>query len=954
MSSSICGVRLSAVVIAIFGITTGSILAATVPAVATDWAQAHSDLPADPTVLFGKLPNGMRYAIKHNATPKGAVVMRFAIQAGSLQESDAQQGLAHFLEHMAFRGSRHVPEDQVMPGLQRLGMGFGADINASTGWTQTTYKLNLPHNDAATVDAGLMRLREDASELTLAQRAMDDERGVILSEERMTSTPELRSLEAKLRFLLPGSLTASRMPIGKTDIIQHAPVSLIRDFYSAYYRPERAALIVVGDIDPKAIETKIRDRFTDWKSTGPAGIDPKQSPLGTLGAQAALFVEPGAPSYMSLSWVTNPVATDTKQFEQKDLLELVGLKIITDRLETLAAGPKHPFTAAGMDFQNNAFHFANLKSINLTLNPQDWRAAVEAAVNSVRRIDQYGVTADEATRVMSEFRAQFQALAAGADTLSSERVADTLVKSVDEDSVDLSPADSLALIDETFKDLTAEKLTAAIRNMMRGHGPLLFLSSPSPIEGGQAALTAALAAAEKAPLTDMAAAANVAWPYTSFGSPGQVVDRKAIADLQTTFVRFANGVRLTVKPTSFTTGGVEVGLRVGNSRLPLSTDHGNADWAVNDGAFVLGGFKAISFDDALRALAGKVYQVKARTTEDGLILGGHTRPADLATELQVLAAYVSAPGWREGALERARSTATSNLVTEAASPTGLFLRELHGLLQSGDPRRTAPSLAEINSLKMDTFKTLLAKQLASAPLELTVVGDVSVDAAIKAAAETFGALPSRPDTKVVAEVPPPGAFPAPTATPVEIHHKGRADQGGAAIGWPTRDAFDPHTTSALTILKDVIEWRLTEQLRVRDAATYTPEAVSVNSASLAGFGFLLAYTELTSSKMPLFFQTTHAIAADLRANPISADELQRARKPEVERIAHRQQTNSYWAQELIGTQTDPRRLDIVRNALPALEKVSSADVQHVAQTYLVDAKAWEAVVTPEAAAHTSR
>ena len=166
--------------------------------------QQDSDLRPDPAAHFGTLPNGLRYVIYPNHEPKGRVSLRLLVSAGSFNETDDQRGLAHFLEHMAFRGSRHVPENQVWPGLQRLGMGIGPDANASTSLTQTNYQFNFPHNDAATIDEGLLRLRDIASELTLAQRAMDDERGPILSEERLRDTPEYRAFNQMLGFWLPG------------------------------------------------------------------------------------------------------------------------------------------------------------------------------------------------------------------------------------------------------------------------------------------------------------------------------------------------------------------------------------------------------------------------------------------------------------------------------------------------------------------------------------------------------------------------------------------------------------------------------------------------------------------------------------------------------------------------------------------------------------------------------
>ena len=192
------------------------------------WGQSYSDLKPEADVRFGQLPNGVRYAVMRNATPGGQASLRLRIGAGSLQEHDDQQGLAHFLEHMAFRGSTHVPENELVKILQRHGLAFGPDTNAFTSFDQTVYELDLPETDPDTLDTGLMLLRETASELTLSQSAMDAERGVILSEERLRDSPAYQAQKAELGFLLAGQRAPQRWPIGKVDVIRTAPVSTAR------------------------------------------------------------------------------------------------------------------------------------------------------------------------------------------------------------------------------------------------------------------------------------------------------------------------------------------------------------------------------------------------------------------------------------------------------------------------------------------------------------------------------------------------------------------------------------------------------------------------------------------------------------------------------------------------------------------------------------------------------
>ena len=273
------------------------------------WPQTYADLPPDPAMRFGTLPNGMRYVVMHNATPPGQASLRLRFAAGSMDETDDQQGLAHFLEHMAFDGSTRVPNGEMIKILERHGLAFGADTNASTSWEETVYKLDLPKADDSAVDDSLMLLREAASELTLDQAAIDKERGVVLSEERLRDTPGYRALKQGLGFTLAGLRAPTRFPIGQVGVIQKASHAQLAELYRKYYRPERAVLVAVGDFDPDAMEAKIKLRFGDWTANVPAGSEPDVGAQITRGAQTKLIVEPGAAPMVHLSWVSPPDLT---------------------------------------------------------------------------------------------------------------------------------------------------------------------------------------------------------------------------------------------------------------------------------------------------------------------------------------------------------------------------------------------------------------------------------------------------------------------------------------------------------------------------------------------------------------------------------------------------------------------------------------------------------------------
>jgi zinc protease len=918
-----------------------------------EWPQAHSDLKADPGIRFGALPNGMRYAIMRNSTPPGQVSMRLRFDVGSLMERDDQQGLAHFLEHMAFNGSTNVPtRGEMVKDLERLGLAFGADTNAQTGFDATVYKFDLPKSDNQTVDTSLMLLREIAGNLLLDQAAMDQERGVILSEERLRDTPAYRVNKERSSFMMEGQRPPERFPIGLVPVIQNAKADLIADIYHRYYRPERATLVVVGDIDPDAMEAKIQARFADWKGQGPAGDDPDLGKVAPRGPDFHLAVEPGSATTVELAWVTPPdLSPDSVAKHRREIIEQMGLAVLNRRLATLSRDQTPPFISAGA-FRGNQYRAERVTGLVLLAQDNHWQEGLAAAETEVRRAVQYGVRPDELAREIAESDAALKLAVAGASTRRTPALAEEIEGTVDEADVQTSPADDLALFEATAKDLTPAEVSAALKSDFEGQGPLVFMSAPDQVQGGVAAIRAAFETAKAGAVSPPDAPRQVDWPYPSFGPAGKVTERKDVNDLDTVFVRFDNGVRLTVKSTKFRDDQVLVRVRFGDGLEALPADRQSITWA--GGAFAEGGLRQISADDTERALTGKVYGVSFGAESDAFSLAGSTRTSDVPVQLQVLAAYLSDPGWRPEAFERQKIFDATLEDQYDATDSGVLSRDLWGLLHAGDRRWTFPSRTEIGGATAGELKSLLAPALASGPVEVVIVGDITVDKAIEDVAETFGALPPRPDRTAPPIPAHATGFPAPAPTPIVETHTGRADQGIALIAWPSDDFFaNPQGARVNTVLGRVLQLRLTDVLRLNEGVTYSPSAGAMADTVFPHYGYISAEMEAPPAKLDGFFTDVAAIAADLKTKPVSDDELERARKPAIEALEKAQATNEYWLVELEGAQADPRRLEIVRSAEAQLEHVSPADIQKAAQTWLRDDTAWRLEIKPKNAAVAS-
>ncbi|MFK4771905.1 M16 family metallopeptidase [Rhizobium sp. ZW T2_16] len=911
---------------------------------AAPWPHTQSDLAPDSAVHFGMLGNGMRFAIMRNTTPPKQAAIRFRIGSGSLEENDDQQGLAHFLEHMAFKGSTNVAEDEMVRILQRKGLAFGPDTNAHTSYGETVYSLDLPQVDEDTISTGLKLMRETASELTLDAKAFDRERGVILSEERLRDTPQYRAGMAAMNSLLEGQRVPMRSPIGKTDIINDAPVELLRDYYRNFYRPDRATLIVVGDIDPPTLEAEIRERFGDWKPDATNPPAPDTGSLKTKGETFDVIAVPGNATSVQIVW-TRPFkyVVDTAAERRKQFVEDLGLQVLQRRLSTLASKADAPFINANAGAQG-LLKSAHVVVVTTNSEPDKWAAALAAIEQEQRRIQEFGASEAEIQREIVEYRSDLQAVAAAAPTRTTTGLASMLANSVDDDEVFTSPVDDLSLFERLVAQVTTAEVNQVLRETFSGNGPQVMLQTGQAPEGGADAVRQAYRASHAVSVSALSSADDVVWPYTSFGKPGAVVERRTVADLGLILVRFANGVHLTIKPTKLRANEVLVRGTIGGGRMAMRHDRSTPIWASP--AIVLSGTKAIDFQDIQTALASKSVGIDFSVGDNSVRFDGRTRTEDLETQLQLMAAYTSDPVYRSEAFTRVQQAYLSGLDQYAATPGGVLRRDFAGLVHSGDPRWTFPDRAKLTAATADDFEAAFRPLVSKGPIEILIVGDVVVDDAIQLTMSTFGALPERPEV-VTSFDQDTIRFPDATERPVVETHTGREDTAAIAIGVAVGDLFSDIPRSFIAdISTQVFQNRLIDQFRIAEGATYGLQGNVDLSTDFPAYGFAYFYLETTPEKVDSFYTLFEKVAADLGSNSVSADELARATEPAIETLKHQQQSNEYWMQYLQNAGRDPRQLDLIRYSLDGYSKVTADQVRDFARKYFQAAGLWKFEVLP--------
>ncbi len=931
-----------------------------------------SDLAADPAIRFGILPNGMRYAIERRTAPAGLVSVRLRLAVGAIHESEDQLGYAHLVEHMAFNGSQAIPEGEMVARLERAGASFGRDLNATVSDTETIFRIDLPASGGAGVSEALFILRETASRLTLAPEALAREKGVVLAEIGAASTPGRAAAREAEMAATPEDLAARRSPLGTADSVRAATPDSLRQFYRTWYRPDRAVLVIVGDVDPAAVEAMIWTGFADWGPAvrGPAPLPDNGRWPSTSQTRTVVVPDPAAPPQLTVRFLVPEEATRGTLDTAARQSWWDGTRLLEDmlqaRLGRVAAAPDAPFTSSAVRVERAA----NGWELRITVVPVAgrWPAALEAVAGEVRVAAVSGFSSDELAVARDGRRALFERAVRIGPTLQAADRASAIMTDLARNQVTQTPQARLEGFVQGTADLTPGALQQRLAGFTGAGRPVILLMGDP---GASGALPGSAAArwdlAWDGPL-DPALAARAPWQRPHFTAPGST-EPGAVVSVETvpgpypyTRVRFANGVLLVHRASRSTVGSLSIRVSVAGGALQLAADQPGLA-ALLEAGWQGAGLPELNGADPGAVFAGT--SVRAGTVDIGMAVSTLTASGiareDAGTQLDLLLAQSQARALSRPAITAAAARIDAGWPAARSSPDGLVRLHGSGLYLDGSWRFDAPDRARLAASSAEPVlaagETAFGGWMDSAPLTITIVGDIDLDSAIRETARTFATLPPR-----ATQTPPrqwrearswrwrsPGV--------VRLAHDGPAGQALVGLAFPTPGEGDVRLARALSLLGRILQLRVSALVREQAGLSYTPLGGWQTLTPVSDHGRLFLQAVGHPGDMARIAALMVQIVEGLRAAPPTPDEIQRALGPMLEQRARQRQTNAFWLDRL-SPEGLPQPPALRGPGLAALDSsydadlagVTAQDLHRLARRYLRMDRAVQVIVEPAAPA----
>lgn len=896
----------------------------------------NDPIPVDPNVIIGKLPNGFTYYIRKNAKPEKKVQLRLVVNAGSVLEDQDQRGLAHMMEHMNFNGLQHFQKNELVNYLQSIGVAFGADLNAYTGFDETVFILPIPTDKQSKIDSGFTILSDWAGNASLDTSEINKERGVVLEESRLNKNASSRMMKVYFPKLFNGSLYAERLPIGLDSIIENFKPESLSRFYKTWYRPDLMAVIVVGDIDPVLAEKEIKDHFSNFKNP----VSEKQRPsiisITERKVDEAIVVIDKEYTYTALqliNYVEKKKTIKTWGDFKGTIIEDLFNTIINRRLSELTKQANPPFVYGNAGFQEMIRGYRTFVSMAL-VGDKPVKDAIDALVNTTESVKKFGFIQAELERAKSALLNQLEQ---AYNNLGKAESA-TFVNGYISNFLSREPIAGLAnrykFVKQIMPGITLAEVNALAVKMETKQGKFALLMSSDKNAAtlpSNAALVNLVLDANKQTVKPYEEKAIAKALLDKKPIAGKIIGEKYNAVLGITDYTLSNGITVTVKPTEFKNDEIQMDAwRLGGAHNYPLTDKENAEYSASIVQTM--GVKDFTSTDLQKFLSGKTVSVQPyiNAYEEGI--EGSSNRKDFETFMQLMYLYFTQPRKDEVLFQSFITSQKAMVKNLKDNPFNYFSDTLTKIEYNNNPWAGGiPNPSDFDKINLEKSLSIYKNIFGNAyGIHFIFVGNLDSNK-LKPLLELYlASLPSSPkENKYTDE----GLRPVRGIVDATIN-KGAAKQSMVRIAFTGETNYSQDENLKIEMLSEVLNIKILEQLREEMSGIYGGgSSAYISKRPYGHYDFTIRFPcgpENVEKLTKALFQ----ILDTLRQKGCEKKDLDKVKETLKKKNEDAIKENDHWLNELSSAWIDNNNVNWIIDYSKKVEEVTTKDILDAANKYI--------------------
>ncbi len=900
--------------------------------VPSQWAleAAAQTLPVDPAIRSGTLENGLRYIVRSNDQPPGRIGFYLHVSTGSLNETERQRGIAHYLEHLAFNGSDNFPPGSVIPMFQSMGLSFGQHQNAFTSFDQTVYQLMLPDTKPENVSKALLFLADVGGRLKLLPEEIEKERQIIIEEKRTRAGGMQRIADYVIERRMPGSLVGQRVPIGTEQTILTMSEGDFRDYYSRWYMPSNMTLLAVGDMPEEAMIAAITSAFGPLPGKGdmPKDQDPIVKPIEASRAIVASDSEVVTAQLQIYKYEPPLPPVDTYEAARRELVEGLGTELFNRRMDRKVAEGTVAFQSAGADV-GDAFRAAREISVSVQGKADDWKKMLNEVAAELQRARLHGFSANEFEDVRKELLADAQRAVEREASLPSQAFLGMMVGAIADGRPITSASQDLEITIKLLGTIDLKEVNETFAKVFEPKAVTFIATLPSrvdvPTEADLVKIGEAALNVKPEAEGDAARATSL---MATLPTPGKIAETTTHDGANVASAWLSNGVRVHHRFMDYRKDEAIFTVMIpGGELVETEADRGIAQaagWALSRPAT-----STLSSTQIRDLLTGKKVGVTARVNFDqvGITISGN--PADLETGLQLAHLLLTDAVLEPAALKLWKDGQQRLREARQKQPELVFGDLINSTLYPSDIRRQPLTEAQVDRVTPEQVRSWLQKQLATQPIEVSIVGDMPRERAMELAAQYFGSLPTRnrisdaalDDLRTIARPSGPMLQSKKIDTPT--------DKAMFLSGFFGPDQAELEEARAMLLASRVLSTRMIEKVREDKALAYAPQAQFSPGRELPGFGTFVLITQTSPAKVSTLQGVVEELYSDFASKGPTDEELSVAKKQIATNLDEQMREPSFWSRTLSGLEYRGRTLDDVTGDSAAIDALTPTRVREI-------------------------